>query len=171
METVLAVIAILLSLTSLIWQVLSWKLASPRLSTTPRFVVTSEGDIAQIELTVTNKGRAAIDILRVDLRFDRPFGFDLTSYLAEGSPGLPYRLSDNSSVTFAFRAPAVCQAISHHLPAPSWPIRFVVQLGNGTLLQTDGWVDLPNVRLAGPKEDIKHGPAPVPVRPKSRKKP
>jgi hypothetical protein len=101
-QTVLSTAAIVLSSTSLAWQVWTWSRTGPRVTAEVRF-----GNGTYPSITVRNHGRAAMTVDSVRLHETRFYGTQpghgLPDHMPQlAGPDLPHRLESLSSATWVY---------------------------------------------------------------------
>jgi hypothetical protein len=129
-STALSALALPVALTSLGWQVLSWRRSGPRVSVTARAAVTGGGD-GLVALEATNSGRLATVVQNCgfDLRSGRhivcPFDF-LGAKLQ-----LPADLPPGGAVEFLFKASDIWTPLHAEGDAAGEGVRAYVSTGHG----------------------------------------
>ena len=146
LATTLAIIALVVSVASLAWQVVTWRTSGPVVRVRKTYMryyhqVSDEKSGVTFAVIVTNVGRAPITVNEVRLEFDSPIGrwFDLVwlqklvppqdaAYL---STPLPFRLEPASDATFEIKFEAPESFFVQLLNEKEPPLNAVVVLGNG----------------------------------------
>lgn len=158
-ELWLSSLAIVISLTALIWQVVAWRKQGPQPSVHAYLVRTSALP-AVLTVEIRNVGRVPFQVMNIAL-IDRKAhsGIMLRGY-ALPEPKLPIRVEPHSNVLVYHNAAALAAAISAHRPG-AWAALIEVALGDGRLIHSKGTIRLPIAELAKLYDvEITHTPTP-----------
>lgn len=131
MTTAVAVMALLLSLASLLWQAYTWRAAGAVVRVVVKgAVIGTEPPILASSVGVTNRGRAAVQVTGVvfEEAVRRPSQQLVIFRPLPWSKPLPFDLPAQSSATWLYRATEVGGLAREH---GAERLRAVVRLGNG----------------------------------------
>lgn len=136
LTTVVAALALLLSLASLSLQAYTWRAAGPVVSVTVRgAVIGTEQPTLATSVEVTNRGRAAVQVSGVvfEEAVRRPTQQLVVFRQLPFSKLLPFDLAAQSSESCLYAASAVGDLARQH---GAERLRAVVRLGNGTAVRS-----------------------------------
>lgn len=131
MTTVIAVLALLLSVASLAWQAYTWRAGGPVVGVRVRgAVIGAEPPLLATSVEVVNRGRSAVQVtgLVFEEAVRRPNQQLVVFRPLPWSASLPFGLAAQSSGTWLYRATEV-GGLAHEHGAKG--LRAVVRLGNG----------------------------------------
>lgn len=95
---VISIVAACTAVAAVTWNVMMWAWSGPRVRV--RTHVSLEGEKQTVAAYVWNKGRAAVDVVAVEVHRDGWQNLPGVPLLGVDEPGLPYRLEPGSSVVF-----------------------------------------------------------------------